>query len=165
LVSKLQQSLYELKQSPRQWYKRFDKFMIGFGYTRSIFDLCVYLCKLLSSEYISLLLYVDDMLIASKNRSSIDKLKVQLSLEFEMKDLGEAKKILGIKIERDRVKGEVSLTQKAYFQKVLQKFLISCEAKSVSSLLTPHFKLSAKMYPQTVDDREYISHISYSSAV
>ena len=45
-----------------------------------------------SGEYIYLLLYVDDMLIASKSRSAIDKLKKDLSFEFEMKDLGEAKK-------------------------------------------------------------------------
>ena len=49
-----------------------------------------------------------------------------------MKDLGEAKRILGMKIGRDRVKGRVSLTQKAYLQKVLQKFLIGDEAKSVA---------------------------------
>ena len=36
------------------------------------------------------------MLIASTNRSLIDKLKVRLSSEFEMKNLGEAKRILGM---------------------------------------------------------------------
>ena len=39
-----------------------------------------------------LLLHVDDTLIASKSRSDINKLKKDLSFEFEMKDLGEAKK-------------------------------------------------------------------------
>ena len=68
------------------------------------------------------------MLIASKNRSSIDELKVQLSFEFEMKDLEEARRILSMKIERGRVKERVSLTQKAYLQKMLQKFLIGDEA-------------------------------------
>ena len=58
-----------------------------------------------------MLLYIDDMLIASKNRSSIDKLKGHLSFEFDMKNLGEAKRILGMKIEGDRVKEKVSLTQ------------------------------------------------------
>jgi len=47
--------------------------------------------KLPSREYIYLLLHIDDMLTTSKNRSSIDKLKVQLSSVFKMKDLGEAK--------------------------------------------------------------------------
>jgi len=56
----------------------------------------VYYNKLLSGEYIYLLLYVNDMLIASKSRSAIDKLKKDLSSEFKMKDLGETKKVLGM---------------------------------------------------------------------
>jgi len=78
--------------------------MICCAYTRSLYDPCIYFHKLLSGEYIYLLLYVDDILIASTNKSSIDKLKVWLSSEFEMKDLREAKKILGMEIERDKVK-------------------------------------------------------------
>jgi len=81
-----------------------------------------------------------------------------------MKDLGEARRLLGMKIERDRVKERVSLTQKAYLQKVLQNFLIDDEAKSVGSLLASHFKLSARLSPKTVDDREYMSHIPYPNA-
>jgi len=41
------------------------------------------------------------MLIASKDKSLISKLKTQLSREFEMKDLGARKKILGMEIQRD----------------------------------------------------------------
>ena len=93
--------LYELKQSPRQWYKRFDSFIRGKRYTRNHYDPCVYYNKLHGGEYIYLLLNVDDMLIASKSRSAIDKLKKDLSSEFEMKDLGEAKKVLGMEIERE----------------------------------------------------------------
>ena len=52
------------------------------------------------------------MLIASKNKDEIEKLKTQLNQEFEMKDLGEAKKILGMEICRDRARGKVSLSQK-----------------------------------------------------
>jgi len=99
VVCKLEKSLYRLKHSLKQWYKCFDKFMCGRGYTRSLYDPCVYFRKLLSGEYIYLLLYVDDMLIASKNKFSIDKLKVQLSCEFEMKDLGGARRILGMKLK------------------------------------------------------------------
>ena len=43
---KLKKSLYGLKQSPRQWYKKFDQFMVGQKYTRSKFDNCVYFRKL-----------------------------------------------------------------------------------------------------------------------
>ena len=113
-VCKLTKSLYGLKQSPRQWYKRFDQFMKGQRYTRSKFDHCVYFQKLQEGTFIYLLLYVDDMLIASKSKVEIERLKTQLNLEFEMKDLGEAKKILGMEICRDRAHGRVSLSQKQY---------------------------------------------------
>ena len=81
-------------------------------YTRSHYGPCVYYNKLPTGEYIYLLLYVDDMLIPSKSRCTINTLKKDLSSEFEMKDLGEAKKVIGMKITRDRRSGKVSLTQK-----------------------------------------------------
>ena len=57
---------------------------------------------------------MNDILIASKSKLEIGKLKLQLNEEFEMKELGEAKKILGMDIQRDRLKGIVGLSQKAY---------------------------------------------------
>ena len=84
-VCKLKKSLYGLKQSPRQWYKRFDSFMLSYGFKRSDYDNCVYL-KIVNDSAINLLLYVDDMLIAVKEKSEITKLKTQLSKEFEIKD-------------------------------------------------------------------------------
>ena len=77
----------------------------------------MYYKKLPGGEYIFyLLLYVDDMLIAFKSRSAIGKLKKNLSSEFEMKNLREAKKILEIEIERDQKGDKVSLTQKGVFE-------------------------------------------------
>lgn len=49
-----------------------------------------------------MLLYIDNMLIAAKSMDQIVTPKKQLSSEFEMKDLGAAKKILGMKIIKDR---------------------------------------------------------------
>jgi len=76
--------------------------MRGKRYTRSYNDPCVHYNKLSGGEYIYLLLYVHDMLIASKRKSALDKLKKDLSFKFEMKDLGEVKNVLGMKIGRDR---------------------------------------------------------------
>ena len=59
----------------------------------------MYYNKLPGGEYIYLLLYVDDMFIAFKSRSVIDKLQKDLSFEFEIKDPGKAKKVLGIETE------------------------------------------------------------------
>ena len=76
---------------------------------------------------------MDDKLIASKSRSAIDKLKKDLSFKFEMKDLGKAKKVLGMEIERDRKGGKISLMQKGYLKKVLQKFNVNDHIKSVNN--------------------------------
>ncbi|GJW32315.1 retrovirus-related pol polyprotein from transposon TNT 1-94 [Tanacetum coccineum] len=66
------------------------------------YDECVYLRKFLDGSFLYLVLYVDDMLIAAPNKDQIRELKDQLSNEFDMKDLGAAKRILGMEIRRDR---------------------------------------------------------------
>lgn len=52
-----------------------------------------------------------------------------------MKDLGDAKKIPGMKIERDRVKGTISFSQKQYLKKVLHHFGMFNNIKHVSTPL------------------------------
>ena len=66
---------------------------------------------------------------------------------------------------RDRKSDKVFLTQKGYLEKILQKFNINGNTKTVSTPLAPHFKLKATMSLTTVEEREYISHIPYTSAV
>jgi ATP-binding cassette subfamily B (MDR/TAP) protein 1 len=59
------------------------------------------------------------MLVASANLEEINNLKKQLSSEFEMKDLGAAKQILGMRINRDKQGGTLQLSQAEYIRKVL----------------------------------------------
>ena len=98
LVCKLKKSLYGLKQAPRQWYKKFESVIGEQGYRKTISDHCVFLQKFYDDDFVILLLYVDDILIVGRNVSRIDNLKKQLSKFFAMKDLGPAKKVLGIRI-------------------------------------------------------------------
>ena len=101
-VCRLKKSLFGLKQSPRQWYKKFDSFMMSQNYIRSEYDHCVYFKKLSNGMFIILVLYVDDMLLASKSIIEINRLKAQMARTFDMKDLGEARQILGMEIFRDK---------------------------------------------------------------
>lgn len=86
LVCKLKKSLYRLKQSSRQWYMRFDSYIINIGYNRCEHDYCVYVKSLKDTSLIYLLLYIDDMLIPTKSMSKGNKMKTLLSREFDMKD-------------------------------------------------------------------------------
>ena len=109
-ICKLKKSLYGLKQTHRQWYKKFDSFMVSQGYTRSEYDHCLYFKKL-NDIFMILVLYVDDMLIVSKSMDEINRLKDRMARTFDMKDLGAAKQILGIDIHRDRRNGKLSFSQ------------------------------------------------------
>ena len=120
-VCMLIKSLYGLKQSPRQWYKRFDQFIQGQKFTRSEHDHCVYFRRLLNGAFIYLLLYGDDMLIALKNKDEIEILKKQLASEFEIKDLGDAHRILGMEIRRDKKNGERIVDSKVLFEESARK--------------------------------------------
>lgn len=93
-VCLLQKSIYGLKQSPSQWYKKFDNFMIGVGFLRCKFDSCLYFKKVRSDTIIFSVLYVDDILIAYKDKVEIARFKREMNVHFEMKDLGQAKRIL-----------------------------------------------------------------------
>ena len=101
-VCLLKKSLYGLKQSPRQWYRKFDSVMINQGYLRSSYDSCIYFKHVTPNISIYLLLYVNDMLIATQSTSEIQLFKQRLKAEFEIKELGKAKKILGMEISRDK---------------------------------------------------------------
>lgn len=163
-VCKLKKSLYGLKQAPRQWYKRFDSFMTNQNFQRSYYDSCVYFKRATNGVYIYLLLYVDDMLIASSDVVLIDDLKRQLSAEFEMKDLGPAKRILGMDIYRDRACGKLYLSQQSYISRVLEKYSMD-NSKPVSIPLAAHFQLSSELCPETEEEAEEMSKIPYQSAV
>lgn len=163
-VCLLKKSLYGLKQSPRQWYLKFDAFIISCGFNRSKMDHCVYMKHLDNRTPIYLLLYVDDMLLASSDKHEIGKLKNQLKREFEMKELGAAKRILGIDIRRNRKQGTLSLSQEVYSSRMLSKFNMY-ECKPVSVPLGRHFKLSAGQSPKDQQQKAEMNNIPYASAV
>ena len=81
-----------------------------------------------------------------------------------MKDLGPAKKIIGIRIERDRASKKLYMSQEQYIEKVLERFNMS-KAKVVSSPLASHFKLSCRHSPSTDKEKEDMRRVPYASTV
>ena len=119
VVCKLKKILYKLKQVPRQWYKKFDSFMMSQEYKRTFANPCVYVRRFHDEKFIILLLYIDDMLIVGQDFDMIQKLKRELSKTFDMKDLGSAKRILGMEILRDRKADKLWLSQERYIERML----------------------------------------------
>lgn len=63
-------------------------------------------------------MYIDDILIESSSNVDINKVKEILNAEFEMKDLGEAIRILGMNITRNFKRSELLLSKSGYLKKV-----------------------------------------------
>jgi len=121
LGCRLKKSIYGLKQASRQWYLKFDETVRSFGFEENVEDNCIY-AKFKNRKFIFLVLYVDYILLASSDMSMLLETKSFLSSNFDMKDLGEASYVLGIEIYRDRKKGVLDLSQKAYIENVLRRY-------------------------------------------
>ena len=151
LVCRLNKSIYELKQASRQWYLKFDQVVTSFGFNENTSDQCIYL-KTSGSNFIILVLYVDDILLASSCVTLLNETRQMLSSHFDMKDLGDASVILGIQIFRDRSRGVLGLSQKGYIEKILKRFNMHtcspCAApiqKGVNSLILNVLKMIMKL--------------------
>jgi len=120
-VCKLKRFIYGLKQASRQWNIKFHQVILKDGFTMMEEDHCVYL-KCSNNSFIILSLYVDDILIAGNSKEMINTTKMWLSSNFEMKDIGEASYVLGVKIIRDRAKRLLGLTQETYIKKMIERY-------------------------------------------
>ncbi|GJX40790.1 retrovirus-related pol polyprotein from transposon TNT 1-94 [Tanacetum coccineum] len=137
--------------------------MLSNGFKRSSHDSCVYYRIYAPGENIDLLLYVDDMLIACKSKAEIGSTKSLLKKKFDMKELGEAKKILGMEIIRDQSCKILRVSQSGYVSKILNNFRIDNE-KSVKMPFDGHFKLSLKDFLVRDCDVERMSKVPYANA-
>ena len=84
-------------------------------------DRCIY-HKVNGSKTIFLILYVDDILLATNDFGMLHEVKRFFSKNFDMKDMGEAAYVIGIEIHRNQSQGILGLSQKAYINKVLERF-------------------------------------------
>ena len=109
LVCKLLRTIYGLRQASRRWNVRFDETIKEFDFIKNIDEPCVYK-KVRGSVVTFLVLYVDDILLIGNDIPMLQSVKVWLSKNFTMKDLGEASYILGMKIYRDRSKRMIGIT-------------------------------------------------------
>lgn len=125
-VCELKRSLYGLRVSPKQWNVKFTETMQKIGMKNSSVEPCIF-TKRDGNNIVFLVLYVDDILIASNKESMISEVAERLREYFEITDLGEPKRFLGIAITRDRSKKIMKLDQSEYTQKILKRFgMLDC---------------------------------------
>ena len=107
---------------------------------------------------------MDDILLATNDNGMMHGVKQFLSKNFDMKDIGEASCIIGIKIHRDRSRGILELSQETYINKVLERFRMKDCSPSVAPIMKGD-KLSLNQCPKNDLEKESMKNIPYASAV
>lgn len=85
-VCKLERSLYSLKISPKKWNKRFTEEVRKFDLENDIDEPCLFTWRK-DGKFAVLVLYVDDMLIASNDKVKLDEIVSRLGEQFDKKNL------------------------------------------------------------------------------
>jgi len=137
-VCRLLKFLYGLKQASRQWFSKFSTTLLAIGFHQSKADHSLF-TKVSGFTFVALLVYVDDIILASNDSNAISDLTLLLNNKFRLKDLGNVKFFLGLEIARSS-KG-ISVSQRKYALDILEDcgFL---GAKPTKFPMEPNLKLS-----------------------
>lgn len=122
VIVHLRKAMYGLKIAPKVWYETLSAALRKHGFTRAPMDPCLFVGKGATGEPIYLLVYVDDVLVASKTRGGVKKGISAVLSEFKGNDLGEPKAFLGLRIERDRVGRQIKISQERHISELVSRF-------------------------------------------
>ncbi|GJW19043.1 ribonuclease H-like domain-containing protein, partial [Tanacetum coccineum] len=100
--------------------------------------------------FLALLVYVDDIVITGNNNDEISKFKAFLNHKFKIKDLGELKFFLGIKVLK--MKNGLCLNQRKYYIDLLHEYgLLACKP-----IATPMPENGVLSHKETDNDNQHM---------
>jgi Reverse transcriptase (RNA-dependent DNA polymerase) len=138
-IVKLKSYLYGLKQAGYEWQQNITGCLMRLGYKRSLTDELVFSRWWDNGDYVIMCLHVDDFFVISSKVSILNRLHQQLVSEYgevTHKD-GDLLAYLGCKIYIDPTTNDITLSQPAYIEKIVDKFLSKDDLASKRQILTP----------------------------
>ena len=153
LVCKLKKSLYGLKQSGRNWNNLLHTYLINENFTQSLADPCVYVRTTEDERCVIVIVWVDDIIIATSDSNSLQRVKKSLKDRFKMTDLGVLKWFLGTEFQCSE--SSIKMNQTRYIEKILAKFkMTDCKPKPTPCVLGLD-KVLGEESPEMDDPRPY----------
>lgn len=138
-LCKLDKALYGLKQAPRAWYSRLSKKLQDLGFVPSKADTSLFFYSR-GTYTMFVLVYVDDIIVASSSPQATKALLKDLEKDFALKDLGDLHYFLGIEVKKNS-QGLV-LSQERYATEVLKRVGMA-KCKPTNTPLSTSEKLSS----------------------
>ncbi len=167
-VWRVTKALYGLRKAPRLWQQDLATTLLNHGLLPVPEEECLY-----SNEFMIVLVYVDDFIIANhptkRAQDAADRFKRELANRYELRHLGEAKWFLGVRILRDREARKVWLCQDAYAEHVAARFHLHELTKWPKTPLTTAIDISPNQDKATdAQIKEYqmkVGSIQYSAVL
>lgn len=153
-LARLRKTIYGLMQGGFDWYWTLDGAYADLGYTRSRADPCVR-SRQVGSETTITNTFNDDTFGLSTTKAGATLAKRELAQAYEVKDLGDPSFILGMAIHRDPITKSITLSQKTYLTRVLERFKMTECSPRYTPLLSGII-LTAEMSPKTDIDRAFM---------
>lgn len=98
---KLKRTIYGLEQASKKWNEMFNDFLCKKNFMRLEYDPCLD-TSTDKNVLTMIVLYVDDIIVASTDTNALKKMKQDVRNRFEVEDFGEVENFIGIKILRTR---------------------------------------------------------------
>jgi hypothetical protein len=163
-VWRLKKSIYGLKQASRVWNQKMDSKLTSMGFKPCVSDPCMYVRHGGKGGSFLIALYVDDLLLASKDKNQMKVVKKELQAAWNVKDLGEAHQFLGLTITRNRKERTMHLCQ----EQLLKTALVDAKMIDCNSAPTP-YEMQTKLFndseTRTASERASMEGIDYRHTV
>ena len=147
-------SLYGLKQAARMWYLLVSDFLKEIGFSPMAVDPTVFRHK---ESGVIIGVHVDDFMITGEDEVAIEKVKEQLKGRFEMKDLGEAESILGIRIRRHGRK--LTIDQSQFAKETVAQFLYDHSKKHATPMEPEAIRRLAEDPGRPLSQDEWLKYV------
>ncbi|GKV20502.1 hypothetical protein SLEP1_g30621 [Rubroshorea leprosula] len=137
-VLKLKKALSGLKQAPRAWNCRIDRYFQENGFVKCPYEYALYV-KVSNGGILIVCLYVDDLIFTGNNPRMFEEFKRAMSNEFEMTNIGLMSYYLGIEVKQ--MEEGIFISQENYVREVLKRFNMS-NCKPMNTPIASGIKLS-----------------------
>jgi hypothetical protein len=114
--------MYGLRQLALLWYNDLKALLHELGFSPIKADPCVFVNN---TNFRIIVVYVNDLILVTKDTSTIKELKKRLFNQYKARDLELIGFYLSIRVHRDRAERSFSLTMDSYIDRVVEEYYLT----------------------------------------
>ncbi len=160
-ILKMQCAIYGTMDAGNTWFNELNKTLTAQGHVQSCVDPCVRLLKN-GKEHTIMCMYMDNISGASTSKKEGERVRREIGMVYDIKDLGKHNSMLGMTIEFNEGGGFISLHQKNLILKTLDRFrMLNCKPKATPLPVGSLMNMDTQPHPIPSSDVEFMRDKDY----